>query len=208
MGNSENSTKNRSPVWTWAKRLLIFILIVGLPPVLAMLFYGLLSEPEQSDVIVVPGAALTQGGNGLSNALEWRMQTAVELYHKGYGRYLLLSGGGEGAWREAPTMANWAVERGVPRERIIIDNQGNTTRETAINVARIMRERNLSTALAVSQWYHVPRLRLALMQEGVEQSGSTCAHPRFLDLEFYFSLREVAGLYAYLFRLDEHRDNT
>ncbi|MCK6439498.1 MAG: YdcF family protein [Planctomycetes bacterium] len=198
-----SSSWRTSWLWRWTKRIAFIVMLVLGVPLIAMLCYGPLASPEKCDVIVVPGAALKNGGAELSDALERRMITAVELYHQGYAPYLFVSGGGEGAWSEASAMARWAMERGVPAERIILDEAGLTTRATARNAARMMKARGMTRALAVSQWYHVARVRLALEQEDIDHSGSDCAHPTFLIREPYFTAREIAALYSYLFRLDE-----
>ena len=205
MFRRKDPSKPRSPLLRFLRRLVLVCLLIGLLPMLGMFGYGLMAVPKKSDVIVVPGAALRDNGTRLSDALEWRMTTAVDLYHKGYAPYLLVSGGGEDEWSEAHAMARWAQERGVPEDRIILDVEGDTTRHTAKNTAKVMQERGFEKALVVSQWYHVSRVRLALEQAGIEHFGSPCTHPNFLIREPYFVLREIGAHYAYLLRVDETR---
>ena len=174
-------------------------LVLFLAPLLAMIFFGLILPHTKADIIVVPGAALWDHGTRLSDALRYRMNTAVQLYRDGYATKLLLSGGGEGEWSEALGMARYAREQGVPESAIIIDEHGTSTRATAENTACVLREQGLTHALFVTNWYHVCRSRLALAQAGVSSDGVACEHPYFLRKEAVYVLREMAGLYLYLF---------
>jgi uncharacterized SAM-binding protein YcdF (DUF218 family) len=107
-------------------------------PFSAIAAYGLVAQPQKADVILVPGAALKNGGNDLSDALRFRMNTAIELWKKGYAPRLVLSGGGEGAWNEAEAMARYALGRGVPEEAIVLDRRAATSRDTAENLAGVL----------------------------------------------------------------------
>jgi uncharacterized SAM-binding protein YcdF (DUF218 family) len=76
---------------------------------------------------------------------------------------------------------------------------GATTWETARNTAAIMRARNWRTVMVISQYFHIPRTRLALARFGVEDARS--AHPAYLESRDLYSIaREVIGYPAYWFR--------
>ena len=90
------------------------------------------------------------------------------------------------------------IQSGVPAGAIIVDRAGNNTRLTAIHAHRIMQERGWRSAVVISQYYHVPRAKLALRQEGVPQVSGAAAEYRFAWTDPLSILREFAGFYAYL----------
>lgn len=168
-----------------------------------LLFLGARDRGEVADCIVVPGAALRKGRRP-SDALEYRLEGALQLYRDGRAPLIIVTGGGEGDWDEAAVMADWLAERGVPRAAIVPENASATTRDSGVNVARIMRERGLGSALVCSQWFHVARTRLCLEQEGVSTQAAPCGGNTLVKEPFYV-LREMAALPAYALRLDELR---
>jgi uncharacterized SAM-binding protein YcdF (DUF218 family) len=151
----------------------------------------------------VPGAAVWRDRKP-SDALEYRLTKAAELYNTGRAPWVIVTGGGEGNYAEAEVMADWLVERGVPRDAIIVENYSATTRDSGNNVARIMKRLDLKTALVVSQWFHVARTRLCLEQEGADTYAMPCGGNTLVK-EPWFVLREMVALPLYALRLDELR---
>jgi vancomycin permeability regulator SanA len=93
-------------------------------------------------------------------------------------------------------MAHYLVQHGVPAAAVLIDSAGNDTAASAVNVARIARERNLKSVLVASQYFHLPRASLALSRAGVPVAGHV--HARYFEARDLYSLaREVIGLGAY-----------
>ena len=75
------------------------------------------------------------------------------------------------------------------------------THLTARNAARMMREHGWRSALFVSQYFHVPRVRPALKRSGVTPVFS--AHARYFERRDVYSIaREVVGYGSYLLRAD------
>jgi uncharacterized SAM-binding protein YcdF (DUF218 family) len=214
------AAKKSGPFATWTIRAIKLVLLLGgvagLAPLFAMLIYGLaLGHPdgvlgsgvmplEKADAIVVPGAALTYGGSDsrLSDALRWRMDTAIDLYKSGFAPFIIVSGGGSGRDNEADAMAAYAQTKGVPAAAILRERDSGTTRENAELTAQLMHRRGMKTAIAVSNWFHVPRVRMALKQAGIEAQGAVCRHPVWLRKEFYYTYREMAALWVYRLGLD------
>ncbi|WP_143825757.1 YdcF family protein [Nannocystis exedens] len=122
------------------------------------------------------------------------------LYAAGLVPRLIVSGGQDpGSPYEADVMRDYLVARGVPAERIAVDRGGVNTHATARFVAADLRARGERSAIAVSQYYHLTRTKLALRRFGVDATG---AHAD-LELELrepWSLLREVVGFYAYLFK--------
>lgn len=90
------------------------------------------------------------------------------------------------------------VRSGVPERAIIVDRAGNNTRLTAIHTRRLMQERGWQSAVVISQYYHVPRAKLALRQEGVPYVSGAAAEYRFACTDPLSIIREFAGFYTYL----------
>ncbi len=111
-------------------------------------FLALNQAPVGSDVIVVLG-----GGPPA------RVAKAVELYRKGYAPRLLMSGGAVySPWQDqAQHMRQQAVERGVPSDRILLDNRSLTTFQNALYTLQVMKAHHLTSAIVVSSTFHMRR---------------------------------------------------
>lgn len=166
-------------------------------------FGGAIESDQQADAIVVPGAAVWKNRKP-SDALLYRLHTALDLYEAGRAKTIICTGGGEGNYAEAPIMAEWLIAHGVPKHSIVIENNSRTTRDSGVNVAQVMKARDLKTALVVTNWFHVARTRLTLEQENIDTYAAP-AGGNVLIREPYFVLREMAGLPIYALRLDELR---
>lgn len=151
---------------------------------------------QPSDVAVVLGSKVDADGRP-SPSLAGRLDEALELYRKGLFRQVIVSGGtGPNGYDEARVMKAYLIARGVPDAAVIMDPKGATTRLTALNTAAIMRARGFRSVLAISQYFHIPRCRLALAQASVTQVRN--AHARlFIWRDLYSIPREVAGYAAY-----------
>jgi uncharacterized SAM-binding protein YcdF (DUF218 family) len=94
----------------------------------------------------------------------------------------------------------------VPATAIILDEQGLNTQATALNTAALFRERHIRSALAVSNDYHLPRIKLAyaraLAQDNPCRNVFTVpAHDSApLVARPHFVAREIVALWAYYFR--------
>lgn len=159
----------------------------------AVAWQGLVGHAGQADLAVVPGNTVYPDGT-LSDRLKGRLDAAVHLYHTGGCAAIFVSGavGVEGV-DESVAMQTYLVQSGIPVDRIIQDGQGKNTEATARNAALAMRERGFRTAIAVSQFFHVPRLRLLLQQQGVIVVGTV--HARHFEMRDIYSLaREVVAI--------------
>jgi uncharacterized SAM-binding protein YcdF (DUF218 family) len=63
---------------------------------------------------------------------------------------------------------DYLMHRGIPDTSLIAETQGSDTAQSAARVAVIMRENHMRTCLAVSDAYHVFRIRKLLEHEGVQ----------------------------------------
>jgi len=171
--------------------------LFALFPLALMLFFGNTDYRCPADVVVVFGARTYADGR-MSDALEDRIRTACELYRAGLARRLVLSGGrGDGRVTEAEAMRGYALKHGVRAEDIFIDNKGVNTEATVRNTASLFKQWHAGRVLAVSHFYHLPRIKLAYERAGMD----VCTVPApqgHLLLKMPFNMaREVAAFWDY-----------
>ena len=169
-------------------------------PVAQMVCFGTTDYRRDADVIVVFGAKVHEDGR-LSSILEERVRTGCELYHQGLAPQILFSGGpGVGEVYETEGMRRRALELGVPVTAIFVDEKGVDTESTAINTLSIGQLQRWHRILAVSQFFHLPRIKLAFHRQGSEVYTVPAKQLyRFRYLP-YFMLREVAAWWLYYVR--------
>lgn len=169
-------------------------------PIAQMICFGMTDYRRNADVIVVYGAKVHANGQ-LSSVLEERVRTGCELYHSGLAPHLLFSGGpGVGQIHETEGMRTRALELGVPASAITLDPDGLDTESTARNTLRLAKTTGWKRVLAVSQFFHLPRIKLAFHRQGAEVY--TVPSVRLYQLRYlpYFMLREVAAWWVYYAR--------
>ncbi len=162
----------------------------------AVVLAGVNESVFPADVLVVPGNQVYIDGTP-SQRLAARLDRAADLFRQGVAPRIIVSGGrGKNGVDEATAMKRYLVAQGLPAEALIVDSDGVTTRETGRFTAKYMAEHNLHAALAVTQYFHVPRTALALRQGGVEKVGG--AYARYLEWrDLYSILREVPACALY-----------
>jgi uncharacterized SAM-binding protein YcdF (DUF218 family) len=171
--------------------------LFALFPLALMLFFGNTDYRCPADAVVVFGARTFADGR-LSDALQDRIRTACELYRAGLARRLVLSGGrGDGPVTEAEAMRGYALKHGVRAEDIFIDNQGVNTEATVRNTTPLFKQWHTRRVLAVSHFYHLPRIKLAYERAGVDVCTVPAPQGRLLLKMPYNMAREVAAFWAY-----------
>jgi uncharacterized SAM-binding protein YcdF (DUF218 family) len=166
-------------------------------PVALMIFFGNTDYRRPADAVVVFGARAYKDGR-LSDALQDRIRTACELYRAGFTKRLVLSGGnGDGLITEAEAMRNYALKHGVRAEDIFIDNQGVNTEATVRNTTPLFEQWHAKRILAVSHFYHLPRVKLAYQRAGLEVCTVPARQGHFLGQIPFNMAREVAAFWDY-----------
>ena len=134
----------------------------------------------------------------MSDALQDRIRTACDLYRDGLAKRLVLSGGrGDGLITEAEAMRNYALKHGVHAEDIFIDNQGVNTEATVRDTVPLLQQWRAQRVLAVSHFYHLPRVKLAYQRAGVEVWTVPARQGHFLGQMPFNMAREVAAFWDY-----------
>lgn len=162
--------RRRAPLPVRVVRGLIklgLVLVAGWALCLASIhLWGRRSETPKSDAIVVLGAAQYDGRP--SPVLKARLDHAISLYERGVAPVIIMTGGqapGDTV-SEAVVSRRYAVRRGVPVAAILTERGGMTTVESMKAVERLMRSREMDTAVLVSDPFHMLRLKLLARQVG------------------------------------------
>ncbi len=163
---------------------------------------GARDEQRPADAVVVLGAAQFNGV--ASEVFSARLDHAVELFKAGLAPYLIVTGGKQPGDRttEAATAKAYARARGVPANRILMEDTGRSTIESLQNVAGVMRAHGLHSAVFVSDRTHMLRVLRMASDLGIASWGSpTATSPTDLDAgrRSRAILHEMAGLLAYFF---------
>ena len=126
-----------------------------------------LQEVSQVDAIVVFGAAEYSGRP--SPVLRARLDHALDLFHRGVAPVVITTGGaaGDPTFSEGGVGRDYLIHHGVPERSLIAETQGRDTSQSAVRVAVIMQANGLHSCVAVSDAYHVFRIRKLLEHEGV-----------------------------------------
>lgn len=177
----------------------LLALITFLLATAALVLEGLDDKLAPADVIVVPGNTILPDGTP-SPRLQARLDAALTQFQAGRAPHILVSGAtGKEGFDEATAMGRYLLKRGVPAGAILEDNQGWTTDATARNAAALMRARGWKTAMVATQYFHVPRFRLALERAGIAVSGNV--HAPYFELRDLYSVpRETVGYLVYYVR--------
>lgn len=146
--------------------VLCVALVAVLFPLAQVAFFGTSDYRAKADAAVVFGALVGADGN-LSAATADRVRTAVSLYKTGLVKKLVMSGGvGSTGADEPDAMARFAEKAGVPASAILKDHNGYNTDDTVTNTIAMFRRQGVRSVLAVSQGYHLPRVKLAYLAKG------------------------------------------
>jgi vancomycin permeability regulator SanA len=193
-----NPSQERGHFWG-----VIGVVAVGvvMAPLAQMLLFGLTDYQRPADAILVFGARAYADGSP-SDALRDRILAACELYQKGLATKLILSGGpGDGAYTEPDVMKKIALDCGVPEAEIVLDPLGVNTQATVENTLDLLEKLQVKKVIAVSHFYHLPRIKMAFQRRGVEVFTSPAPQRRPLLGLPIFMMRESIALWAYYFMI-------
>lgn len=169
-------------------------------PLLQIVLFGKTDYARPAQAAVVFGARTYANGQP-SDALADRVRTACDLYRAGTVRKLIFSGGdGDGTVHETEAMRRMAVSLGVRNEDILLDREGLNTRATVANLRVLMDRHGLRKVLAVSHFYHLPRVKMACHRAGFEVCTVPAKESYFLRQMPIFVMREVAAIWSYYLR--------
>jgi len=164
-----DKSANQPPQPRWWLRLLILAAVAALSlltiTAVQVVRTASLQEVHPADAIVVFGAAEYSGHP--SPVLRARLDHALDLFHRGVAPVVITTGGAgdDPSFSEGGVGRDYLMRHGVPERSLIAETQGRDTSESAARVGVIMRANGLHTCVAVSDAYHVFRIRKLLEHE-------------------------------------------
>jgi uncharacterized SAM-binding protein YcdF (DUF218 family) len=125
-------------------------------------------ETHSADAIVVFGAAEYAGRP--SPVYRARLDHAFELFKRGIAPVVIATGGAgdDLHFTEGGVGHDYLMRRGIAEPNLIAETQGSDTAESAERVGVIMRANHMRSCIAVSDEYHVFRIRKLLERQGVK----------------------------------------
>lgn len=174
----------------------IVVCLAGFP--LAQIYlFGNTNYCRQAEAAVVFGARVYADGS-LSLALSDRVKTACALHREGWVKTLIFSGGpGDGRIHEVDAMRALALKLNVPDHAIVLDRAGINTRATLEFTRQWTAEKGTSRVLAVSHFYHLPRIKLDSQRMGLAVLTVPAKESRRMVKMPWLVAREVAALWKY-----------
>jgi uncharacterized SAM-binding protein YcdF (DUF218 family) len=129
-------------------------------------------EAQTADAIVVFGAAEYDGRP--SPVYKARLDHAAQLYHRGLAPMVIITGGsgGDPRFTEGVVGREYLKTLGIPDSQLIAETQSADTAESARRVSTIMYANKMRLCLAVSDGYHIFRIKQMLGREGIEVYGA------------------------------------
>lgn len=155
----------------WLLWLLLAIICYVVAVYQGILRQASTDEARPTDAIVVFGAAEYVGHP--SPVYRARLDHAAQLYHRGLADLVITTGGpGDSRFNEGVVGREYLKTLGVPDSQLIAETQSSDTAQSARRVATIMRANGLKTCLAVSDAYHLFRIKKMMGREGLIVYGS------------------------------------
>ncbi len=162
---------NQQPQPRWWFRLLVLAVVAVVSflaiTALQVVHTASLEEIHPADAIVVFGAAEYSGRP--SPVLRARLDHALDVFHRGVSPVVITTGGAaaDPTFSEGGVGRDYLMRHGVPERSLIAETQGRDTSESAVRVGVIMHANGLHSCIAVSDAYHVFRIRKLLEHEGI-----------------------------------------
>jgi len=150
---------------------------------------------RKADAIIVFGAAEYAGRP--SPVYRARLDHAFELFRQSMAPVVITTGGSglDPDFSEGGVGRDYLRHRGIPEEDLIAETQSSDTAQSAERVATIMRTNGMRSCIAVSDAYHVFRIRALLEREGVavEVAPRPESRPRSVWQRLEAVMREAAS---------------
>lgn len=129
-------------------------------------------EAQPADAIVVLGAAQYNGVP--SPVFKARLDHAFDLEERGLADTVITTGGsgGDPRFTEAGVGRDYLIQQGMAEGKIIAETRSDTTFESVRAVAQLLQKRRARTCIAVSDGFHLYRIKLMFAAQGIAPYGS------------------------------------
>ena len=202
----ESASNRRFHERKWLRLLALLVVVAVIYLVSTCL--RILREASQQelhtvDAIIVFGAAEYSGRP--SPVYRARLDHGFELYKQGLAPVVIATGGAgdDPHYSEGGVGHDYLMHRGIPEPNLIAETQGSDTAQSADRVGVIMRANHMHTCIAVSDEYHVFRIRKLLERQGVKVyvAPRPDSRPRLLWQRGLAVLREALSYMAWQFHI-------
>ncbi len=162
----------------WRSRSHLFWRLLALALAAALFFLvftsvGIVREASRqelhpADAVVVFGAAEYAGRP--SPVYRARLDHAFDLFQRRLAPVIITTGGSgaDPSYSEGGVGHDYLLRRGIPERNLIAETQGADTAESAARLGVILRANRMHSCVAVSDEYHMFRIKRLLEREGVQ----------------------------------------
>ena len=179
------------------KYLILIGILIAIFVEVDIITFGRKAKPQKASCIIVLGCQVF--GTNPSPFLQTRLNEGIRLFKEGYGEYILVSGG-KGAGEditEAEAMKNYLIAHGIDGSHIITEDRSKSTMENLSYSKELMKSNNLTSAVIVSNKYHLKRVSLMAKKLQIASSYSGVFVTQYKPLEIKGHMREALALIKY-----------
>ena len=176
----------------------LIAMVVGVIGLMAAIYIQARNdEARQVDAIVVMGAAQYNGRP--SEVLSARLDHALHLYDQGYAPLIIVTGGNMpgDVYTEAEVSEQYLLDRGVPQQAILMENEGRDTWDSMQGVAEVAEGRDIDSVLIVSDGFHLFRSERMANKVGFDSYSSAAPDSPIRPgsgNEFSYIIRETGAV--------------
>lgn len=196
--DEEKSSRRRTWLLVIMAMAGAFLLFLGITGIRIVRAAGE-SPSRHADAIVVFGAAEYAGRP--SPVYRARLDHGLDLFHRGLAPVVITTGGAaqDPDFSEGGVGRDYLARRGIPEQSLIAETQSSDTAQSATRVANILRANGMHTCIAVSDAYHVFRIRALLEHEGVQADVAPRpeSRPRSQWEKFIAVMREAGSYFLW-----------
>ncbi|MGD1158151.1 MAG: YdcF family protein [Terriglobia bacterium] len=151
-------------------------------------------EACSADALVIFGAAEYNGAP--SPVFKARLDHALDLENRNLAAVVITTGGsgGDPRFTEGGVARDYLIQQGVAESKILSETRSETSYESVKAVVQILRQRHAYTCVAVSDGFHLYRIKLMFRALGITAYGSPAPASPIEDnptLRTLYSLRET-----------------
>lgn len=149
-----------------------------------------LKKKRNADYIVVLGAGIL--GSRVTPLLAARIEKGIELLHYNPNAVLIMSGG-QGPGEDIPeseAMADYAADKGVDMEKIVMERKSVSTQEN-LRFSRELMDKQKPEIIVVTTAYHVFRALILAKEQGIKCVGFGAKTKWYFTLNAF--IREFVG---------------
>jgi uncharacterized SAM-binding protein YcdF (DUF218 family) len=145
--------------------------------------YSKIDEKCKADVAIVLGAATYDGK--VSPVYKERINHAIDLYVDGYVKKIIMTGAKakDNSVSDANAAKQYAINKGVLAEDILIEEKSTITQENLSNAKIIMNKNDMKTAIIVSDPLHMKRSMLLAKDVGIKAYSSPTPTTKYISLK-------------------------